>query len=209
MRIHSKVGLSLLALVISLPLAPMTFGQDATPPPPPPSGMNGQAMQNHMRRQRMDRQWGQRNSWHGEGHWQHRHHRDFMLARLVRNPEFRERLGITPEQASRIRTQTFDFRKTEIRNHADLQIKRLELMNLLSATNPDRSAINKKLQEISAVRLTQAESAIGFHLDMRAALTPDQQQKLQQMRRDFFHHRGFGPGGSNGPEGSMRPSTNG
>ncbi len=203
MRIHSKVAVSLLALAVSLPLAPMTFGQSATPPPPPPSGMNEPAMHHPMHRQQMGRQWGQRDAWHGRGHWQHRHHRDFMLARMVRNPEFRERLGITPEQASKIRTQTFDFRKTEIRNRADLQIKRLELRNLLSATNPDRSAINNKLQEISAVRLAQAKSAIDFHLDMRAALTPDQQQKLQQMRRDFFHHRGFGP------RGNMHPSTNG
>lgn len=209
MRIHSKVGLSLLALAVSLPLAPMTFGQNAAPPPPPPSAMNGPAMQNTMHRQQMDRHWGQRDAWHGEGHWQHRHHRDFMLARMVRNLEFRERLGITADQASKIRTQTFDFRKTEIRSRADLQIKRLELRNLLSATSPDRSAINKKLQEISAVRLAQAESAIDFHLDMRAALTPDQQQKLQQMRKDFFHHRGFGPRGPNGPEGNMHPSTNG
>jgi Spy/CpxP family protein refolding chaperone len=133
-----------------------------------------------------------------------------MLARLVSNPTFRERVGITPEQAQKIQTETLNFRKTEIRNRADLEVKHLELRSLLSVDNPDRNAIDGKLQEISAARLAQAKSAINFHLDMRAALTPDQRQKLQQMREDFFRHRGFGPRGPQGPMGDMHsPDTKG
>ena len=96
-------------------------------------------------------------------------HHQFMLARMVSNPSFRERLGVTPEQAQKIRTQTFDFRKTQIRNRAELQVKRLELHELLSVDNPDRAAIDNKLQEISAVQLAGKKSAIDFHLAMRAA----------------------------------------
>lgn len=129
----------------------------------------------------------------GRGHWgRMHHHREFMLAQLVNNPIFRERIGMTPEQAQKIRTETFDFRKAEIRNHADLKVKYLELGQLLSATTPDRIAIDNKLAEISATRLTQAKAAVNFHLDMRAALTPDQKLKLQQMRQEFFRHRRFG-----------------
>lgn len=130
------------------------------------------------------------------GDWgrMHRHH-EFMLARLANNPTFRERIGMTPEQAQKIRTETFDFRKAKIRNRADLEVKHLELRQMLSADTPDRSAINSKLEEISAARLTQAKAAVNFHLDMRAALTPDQKLKLQQMRQEFFRHR-FGAGGS-------------
>jgi Spy/CpxP family protein refolding chaperone len=139
----------------------------------------------------------------------HRHgldQRQFMLARLVSNPSVRERLGITPEQAQKIHTQTSDFRITQIRNRADLQVKRLELADMISSDNPDRAAIDKKLQEISVVRLAGEKSAIDFRLDMRTALTPDQQQKLQQMRQDFIHRDGFGhrgPGGPGGPGGDM------
>jgi Spy/CpxP family protein refolding chaperone len=203
MRIHSKVALALVSLAVSLPLA---FGQNAAPasaPPPPPSptqsqagpnqqfrhhGMHQQQMNRPGPRDRGDMQWG-------GGDWgRMHHHHEFMLARLANNPTFRERIGMTPEQAQKIRTETFDFRKAEIRNRADLQVKQLELRQLLSADTPDRSAINSKLEEISAARLTQSKAAVNFHLDMRAALTPDQKLKLQQMRQEFFQHR-FGPGG--------------
>ncbi len=199
MRIHSKIALALVSAAVSLPLA---FGQNGAPasaPPPPPSqsqaGPNQQVRHRIiMHQDRMDRpgRWDRGDN-HGDWGRMH-HHRDFMLARLANNPAFRERIGMTPEQAQKIRTETFDFRKTEIRNRADVQVKQLELRQLLSAETPNRSAINSKLEEISAARLAQAKAAVNFHLDMRAALTPDQKLKLQQMRQEFFQHR-FGPGG--------------
>ena len=197
MRIHSKVALALVSLAVSLPLA---FGQNGAPasaPPPSPSqsqaGPNQQFRHHGMHQQSMNRPgpWDRGDMRWGGG--MHRHH-EFMLARLANNPAFRERIGMTPEQAQKIRTETFDFRKAEIRNRADLQVKKLELRQLLSAETPDRGAINSKLEEISAARLVQAKAAVNFHLDMRAALTPDQKLKLQEMRQEFFHHR-FGPGG--------------
>ena len=206
MRIHSKVVLALVSLAVSLPLA---FGQNGAPastPPPPPSqsqagpnqqfrhrGMHQQQM-NRPDRDRGDMRWG-----HGDWGRMHGHH-EFMLARLANNPTFRAQIGMTPEQALKIRTETFGFRKAEIRSRADVQVKQLELRQLLSAETPDRSAINSKLEEISAARLTQAKAAINFHLDMRTALTPDQKLKLQQMRQQFFQHR-FGPDGQSDKPG--------
>ena len=199
MRIHSKVALALVSLAVSLPLA---FGQNAAPASaPPPSPSQSQAGPNHQFRHRGLHQMNRPGSWDrgdmrwGYGDWGRMHgHHEFMLARLANNPAFRERIGMTPEQAQKIRTETFDFRKAEIRNRGDLQVKKLELREMLSAETPDRSAIGSKLEEISAARLVQAKADVNFHLDMRTALTPDQKLKLQEMRQDFFHHR-FGPGG--------------
>ena len=201
MRIHSKVALALVSFAVSLPLA---FGQNAAPAPAPPpplsqsqAGPNQQFRHRGMHRQPMNRPgpWDRGDMQWGRGNWgrMHRHH-EFMLARLVNNPTFREKIGMTPEQAQKIRTETFDFQKAQIRNRADVQVKMLDLRELLSAQNPDRGAINSKLEEISAARLTQAKAAVNFHLDMRAALTPDQKLKLQELRKQFFQHR-FGPGG--------------
>ena len=204
MRIHSKVALALVSLAVSLPLA---YGQNTAPapaPPPAPSqaGQTQPLRYHDMHQQQMNRPgpWEHRDMQWGSGDWgrMHRHH-EFMLARLANNPAFRERIGMTPEQAQKIRSETFDFRKAEIRNRADLKVKHLELRQLLSAETPDRSAINSKLEEISVARLAQAKAAVNFHLDMRAALTPDQKLKMQEMRQEFFHHR-FGMGGpGNGP----------
>ena len=214
MRIHSKVVLAFVTFAVSLPMA---FGQDAPPAQaPPPVTMNRQQQfqrrpmrPSQMNRPQMNRRgpWGfQRDRW---GHRNRGMHRQFMLARLVKNPSFRERIGITSEQAQKIETQTFNFRKSMIDNRATLQVKRLELGQLLSAETPDRSAIDQKLQEISATRLAQSKAMMDFRLDMRAALTPEQRQKMQQMRQGF-RHRGFGPQGPDAavPNGNA-PATAG
>jgi Spy/CpxP family protein refolding chaperone len=205
MRIHSKVALALVSLAVSLPLA---FGQNGAPasaPPPPPSqsqaGSNQQFRHRSMHQQPMNRPgpWNRGDMRWGRG--MHRHH-EFMLARLANNPTFRERIGMTPEQAQKIRTETFDFREAQIRNRADVRVKGLQLKELLSAENPDRGAINSKLEEISAAKLVQAKADVNFHLDMRTALTPDQKLKLQEMRKQFFEHRfgSGGPGDGPGPQ---------
>jgi Spy/CpxP family protein refolding chaperone len=106
---------------------------------------------------------------------------EFGLGRLLTDPNVRQQLGVTADQAAKIRQQESDFRKSEIRNRADLQIKRMDLDDLLSADKPDRSAIDSKLQEIGAAQIALEKSAIDNSLNMRDALTPVQRQKLQQM----------------------------
>jgi Spy/CpxP family protein refolding chaperone len=129
--------------------------------------------------------------------------REFGLGRLLSDPNIRQQLGISADQVAKIRQQESDFRKTEIRNRTDLQIKRMDLRDLLSADKPDRSAIDSKLQEISAAQLALEKSAIDNRLTMRDALTPAQRQKLQQM---MTQRRQPVPGGNapRGPQGGGR-----
>jgi Spy/CpxP family protein refolding chaperone len=187
-----------LALLLGLPLA---FGQNTAPgtkpeqpqwkgQPPAQGRTEGREMQwGHGRRMGMHREgWGEQ---------------EFMLARLVSNPTLRERLGITPEQASKIRIQASGFRKVQIRNGAELQVKHLELNDLLSADKPDRAAIDKTLQEISVLRLSGDKAAIDFRLAMRDALTPEQKQKLMQMRQERFQRGGPGHEMRPGPRAEL------
>lgn len=139
----------------------------------------------------------------------HRRHGDFGLARLAENPAARERLGITAEQAAKIRQETSDFRKGAIRGRAELQVKRLELRDLLRAETPDRAAIDKKLDEISAARLAQSKAQVHYRLAMREILTPEQRQKLRQMREESRHRGGREGGPPRGPRpGRTPPAAN-
>jgi len=120
------------------------------------------------------------------------------IARLAEDPAAREKLGITADQAAKIRQQTSEFRKAGIRGRADLQVNRLELQDLLRGDSPDRGAIDKKLDEMSAARLAQAKAQVHYRLAMRDILTPEQRQKLQQMRAES-RRRGFSDGAPRGP----------
>ena len=129
-----------------------------------------------------------------------------MLLRLVNNPMMRQRVGITTEQAAKIRQQTSDFLKQQIRSRANIEVQRIDLRNLMAAENPDRAAIDKTLEQISALRLAQSKAGVDFHLAMRNTLTPEQRQKLMQMREEFMR-RGPGRGGPGmrRPQGMNRP----
>lgn len=109
------------------------------------------------------------------------------LARMVNNPDFRQRLGITDAQAAKVRQQTSDFQVSQIRSRADVQVNELQLRNLLSAQNPDRATIDQKLNQVSAAELALRKQQVDYMLAMRAILTPEQRQKLRQMRQAPMH----------------------
>jgi Spy/CpxP family protein refolding chaperone len=121
--------------------------------------------------------------------------REFGLMRALRDPDIRKQLGITDEQFAKIRGQESDFRKTEIRDRADLQVKRIDLQDLLSTDKPDRAAVDSKLEEISASQLALEKAAVDHRLDMRDAITPAQRDKLRELARDRRQSDGGGPDG--------------
>ncbi len=213
MRIVNKTLLAGLALIATSPLLV------AQGPPPERAGPDD----GPQRGREMDRRGGgemrpgfahhtdsRGDGWMGPGMGKHG---EFGLARLVANPETRQRLGISSEQAAKIRQQELDFRKAQIRNRADHEVKRLELAELLAAEKPDRTQIDKKLREISDSRFAGEKSRIDHHLAMREALTPEQREKLKQMFSELRRQRGergfghFGPGGPEGMEHRGPPRT--
>ena len=148
---------------------------------------------------------GGRGRWGGE---RGGHDRGFVMMRLLNDPAIREKAGISAEQVAKIRQQAAMFRKTEIRQRADLEVKRVDLRELLSADKPDRSAIDSKLGEISASQLALEKSRVGFRLDMKDAITPEQRDKLRAAIRERWQserggpgRRGPGAGGQRGPGG--------
>jgi len=130
--------------------------------------MGQMGMMHHGRGEGDGPEMGMQRGMHG---WGEDGGRGMGLAFLVNNPEMRKRIGITDEQAAKIRQQTLDFRKAEIRTRADLQVKRLEMHSLLAADAPDRAAIDRTLQEVGTAQMALEKNAIDFHLTMRAALT--------------------------------------
>ncbi|MGC2330163.1 MAG: periplasmic heavy metal sensor [Candidatus Acidiferrales bacterium] len=135
--------------------------------------------------------------------------REFGLSPALRDPDIRKQVGITDDQFAKMRQQESDFRKTEIRDRADLQVKRIDLRDLLSADKPDRAAIDSKLQEISAAQLALEKAAVDYRLDMRDAITPAQRDKLRQLMKDRWQRGGSGPGRPGGPQAMGRRGQRG
>lgn len=223
MHTQHKIALAFLSFALALPALQAKPRPQDDPPAPNPDATQQQPPDGPGGPERWDGSrergnWGGpgRNGWNrGSGHdgWRggrmgmHGHGMfggDLLLARLVNDPSLREQLGITADQAAKIRQQTLGFRESEIRGRADIQIKQLELNDLLAADNPNHDAIDQKLEEISAAQLAQAKAAVDFHLAMHSALTPEQRQKLQQMQESFHRH---GSGANRRAPAGMRPGS--
>lgn len=190
----------ILAGALALTASPLFALAQAPQNPPPPPGPNGQ------RWQRGD---GRMNVRPRRHHRRHRRHRRAPVAMLLRNPAFREKLGITPEQAAKIQTQQSNFMKEMIRNRADIEIRHLELAELMAADKPDRALLEKKLREVNDAEFAARKAELENQLAMREAFTPEQREKLRQMMGEFRMHQmqdGWGPGrGMRGPDGQMGP----
>ncbi len=129
------------------------------------------------------------------------------LARFVNNPSMRQQLGITDEQVAKFRQQNEDFMKAGIQNRATMQIKVMELNDLMRADKPDRAAIDRKLAEVNAAQAASEKANIDHQLAVRSLLTPDQQAKLKTMMQN---RPGMGPGrGQGGPGGRGGPGRGG
>jgi len=220
-NLRSKAAFAVLALALSCsPL--LAQGDPQDPPPPGPRGdfaMHGSMGPTPDGGGRGG--WGRmRGGFRGDGHdgrmGMHGHfggdgERGLGLLRALRDPDIRKQVGITDDQFAKIRQQESDFRKTEIRDRADLQVKRIDLRDLLAADKPDRAAIDSKLQDISASQLALEKSATDFRLDMRDAITPVQREKLRQVMHDRWQRGGNrgGPGRPGGPQAMRRGGRGG
>jgi Spy/CpxP family protein refolding chaperone len=214
MEIYSKAALAILAVALSS--APVLAQGDPQDPPPEQQGpRQGFGQYGPMRPGgpgEAQGQWGHRQDGFGGGERMGergfgRERGESGLVRLLNDPAIREKVGITAEQAGMIRKQESDFRKAEIRDRADLEVKRVDLKDLLEADKPDRAAIDSKLQEISNARLTLEKSAIHYRLTMREAITPEQREKLHQLMSERWRHGG-GPARP-GPRGEGRKGQHG
>ncbi len=151
----------------------------------------------------------------GEGGWGRRggHDGGFggRMFGFLRNERMKAALGLTEEQAEKLRQTFMEARKAGIRTRADLQIRRMELHELLRAEKTDRDAAMKKVQEISDLRAQMMRQHIESMLTAKTILTPEQQKKIhsimehrRSMRGEGFRHRREfrrGPGDPEGPGG--------
>jgi Spy/CpxP family protein refolding chaperone len=100
-------------------------------------------------------------------------------------------------QYAQLRKVRVEERKAAIRRRADLQIARLELKELLDAATPDEKVVAAKVKELNELQAAALKARVDARLALGKILTPEQREKLKQMR---------GPGhrGGHGPRGPHR-----
>jgi len=107
-------------------------------------------------------------------------------------------LNLTDQQVDRLRQLLVDTEKAGVRTRADIEVRHIELRELLRADKPDHDAVIKKVQELSELRGQMMKQRIEALLDAKSVLTPEQQKKIREFmsrRESFGAERGrFGAG---------------
>lgn len=104
-------------------------------------------------------------------------------------PDLQEELGLSEEQMSQLRALRFQAAKSGLRTRSEVRLKRLELEELMESEEPDQVAIEKTLREIADGQHALLKQRIERRLAMRRVLTPEQHQKWQKLRRQFWRRQ--------------------
>jgi Spy/CpxP family protein refolding chaperone len=113
---------------------------------------------------------------------------------MAENPRVRQYLGLTDEQVGRLHKIGVDAQKASVQTRADMELRRIELRELMRADNPDQSAIMQKLDEVNALQGKMEKQRVETMLSARSVLTPDQLKKI----KTFMENRGEGGGAGRG-----------
>lgn len=91
-----------------------------------------------------------------------------------------ERLNLSDDQKNHIEKLRTDFQKQQIGQRAKVQTAAVELRQLLRAENPDKAAIEKKINEVSQLRAQLQTARVHHMLNVRKVLTPEQQKMVRE-----------------------------
>ena len=116
------------------------------------------------------------------------------LLRMAENPRVRLYLGLTDEQAGRLYKIGVEAEKASVQTRADMELRHIELRELLRADNPDHDAILQKLDEVNVLRGKMEKQQVETLFSARSVLTPEQQKKVKA----FMENRGAGGGPERG-----------
>jgi Spy/CpxP family protein refolding chaperone len=227
MRFQAKVAVATLVLALGCTPVPAQQGASENPPPPPQSMPAGRGPGGPGRQAGGMRGWAGRGRERGFADRGRDRRRGGEMGfglggfgldgplvraeRALRDPQIRQQLGISDQQASKLEQDITTFRKAQIQNRANLEIQRIDLQNLLAADNPDRAAVDSKLQQVGAAQQALEKSAVDFAVTLKQEIPPEQRQKIRQFlgeRRGEFGRvggteRSFRRAQKSGPQGSQ------
>jgi Spy/CpxP family protein refolding chaperone len=90
--------------------------------------------------------------------------------------ELLKELNLTDQQMSQITKLRLDMEKKQVAGQSKIRMARIELRELMQVDTPDRTAIEKKLKEVSDAQHQLKLNMVDHMFAVRALLTPEQQK---------------------------------
>jgi Spy/CpxP family protein refolding chaperone len=95
-----------------------------------------------------------------------------------------ERLDLTDAQRGKLAEVRDKHRRAAVPIEGDLKLARMDLEKLMRSEKPDANAVSRQVDKISNLRAQLMKNRLTGLIEARTVLTPEQQKKLQEMRRE-------------------------
>jgi len=106
------------------------------------------------------------------------------------NPRIVERLKLTDEQRKAMDAILLEHREKLVDLRASEEKAELEMQPLMSADEPNETAILAQIDKIAQARAELEKANARFLLALRSKLTPEQWKQVQEFREDHGAQRG-------------------
>ncbi len=187
MKRQKRLATAVLAAALSLGLAVAAQAQEEPKPGPWGPHFTPQTLEKMMKEAHLGRSggwgWGQRGM---------RGPRPYSARPLVsialRN---HEELKLTDEQVKRLKDIRDAFSKKAVKKRADMKARGIDLRRALDADKVDLADVEKKIREISKMRVDLRVARLKAIQEGKAVLNDDQQKQLSKIARK---RGGRGPG---------------
>jgi Spy/CpxP family protein refolding chaperone len=124
---------------------------------------------------------------------------DWKAKKEAHHQKMMDELGLTPDQASKIKNIREQNHSQAKSIHDQLQDKRRDLMEYMSSDNADPGKAKAMQQEIDQLQNQLSTLRMNTWFEMKKNLTPEQLTKMQALREQHKQNRGPGAFGDNRP----------
>jgi len=118
-------------------------------------------------------------------------------------------LKLTEEQQKKMDVLEMETEKALLSVRAQIGVKDAELKQLMLADKADPTAVEKKVEEIGALRTQMEKKRVLQRIAVRGLLTPEQRVDFDRQTLRHGHGPGFGPMGPEGPGFPESPAGDG
>ena len=107
----------------------------------------------------------------------------------MRRPDMFAELKLTDQQKSQMKDLRYETAKKEIELRSKLALSKLDLGRLVSADEPDKESIQKKLNEVAEQKTALEINKLNGWFEINKLLSPDQQKIWRRVLRQAVMER--------------------
>lgn len=100
---------------------------------------------------------------------------------------FKDEIGLTAEQATKLEKMQDQIKEASIRQQADIKVLEMKLNSTLKNEQTDRKKLESMIRDMAKLKTDLQIQHMNFMLDVKNLLTPEQIKKIEEFKKMRRH----------------------